>query len=128
MIQEVDRAARAGGAPDTVGTVGLLTVEPGAVNSIPRHVRMDIDIRDTDEARRDAVLDRVRAAARRAAEARGVRHADEILNADGPSTSDPAVLAGRRVRLRGGAACAACGWSAAPTTTACSWRASAPRR
>ena len=53
---------------------------------------MDIDIRDTDEARRDAVLDRVRAAARRAAEARGVRHADEILNADGPSTSDPAVI------------------------------------
>ena len=34
----------------------------------------------------------MRAAARRAAEARGVRHADEILNADGPSTSDPAVL------------------------------------
>ena len=92
VIQEVDRAARASGARDTVGTVGLLTLEPGAVNSIPRHVRMDIDIRDTDEARRDAVLDRVRAAARRAAEARGVRHADEILNADGPSTSDPAVL------------------------------------
>jgi ureidoglycolate amidohydrolase len=92
VIQEVDRAARSSGAEDTVGTVGLLTLEPGAVNSIPRHVRMDIDIRDTDEARRDAVLGRVREAARWAAEARGVRHADEILNADGPSTSDPIVL------------------------------------
>ena len=76
------------------------------MNSIPRQVRMDIDIRDTDEARRDAVLDRVRAAARRAAEVRGVRHADEILNADGPSTSDPAVLAAVE------AACAEAGLSA----------------
>ena len=108
VIQEVDRAARSSGARDTVGTVGLLTLEPGAVNSIPRQVRMDIDIRDTDEARRDAVLDRVRAAARRAAEARGVRHADEILNADGPSTSDPAVLAAVE------AACAEAGLPARP--------------
>ena len=92
LIQAVDRAARSSGAEDTVGTVGLLTLEPGAVNSIPRHVRMDIDIRDTDLARRDAVLAQVRAAARQAAEARGVRHDDEILNADGPSVSDPAVL------------------------------------
>ncbi len=53
VIAGVDRLARASGSPDTVGTVGLLTLEPGAVNSIPRHVRMDIDIRDTDHARRD---------------------------------------------------------------------------
>ena len=45
------------------------------------------------QARRDAVLDRVRAAAREAAAVRGVGHADEILNADGPATSDPGVLA-----------------------------------
>jgi ureidoglycolate amidohydrolase len=92
VIQAVDRAARTSGAEDTVGTVGTLSLEPGAVNSIPRHVRMDIDIRDTDPARRDAVLAQVRAAARQAAEARGVGHADEILNADGPSASDPAVV------------------------------------
>ncbi len=93
VVRAVDREARASGSPDTVGTVGLLTVEPGAVNSIPRRVRMDIDLRDVDEARRDAVLARVRAAARDAAAGRGVGHADEILNADGPATSDDAVLA-----------------------------------
>jgi ureidoglycolate amidohydrolase len=93
VVSAVDREARASGSPDTVGTVGLLAVEPGAVNSIPRRVTMDIDLRDVDEARRDAVLDRVRAAARAAAAARGVGHADEILNADGPATSDPAVVA-----------------------------------
>jgi N-carbamoyl-L-amino-acid hydrolase len=93
VVRAVDREARASGSADTVGTVGLMTVEPGAVNSIPRRVRMDIDLRDVDEARRDAVLARVRAAAREAAAARGVAHEDEVLNADGPATSDPRLLA-----------------------------------
>ncbi len=93
VIRAVDRAARGSGGEDTVGTVGLLTLEPAAVNSIPRHVRLDIDIRDTDEARRDRVLDEVRAAARAAAESQGAGHSDEILNRDGPSLSDPAVIA-----------------------------------
>jgi N-carbamoyl-L-amino-acid hydrolase len=92
VVLAVDREARGSGAQDTVGTVGLLTVEPGAVNSIPRHVRMDIDVRDTDLARRDAVLARVRQAARDAASARGVRHSDAMLNQDDPATSDAAVL------------------------------------
>jgi ureidoglycolate amidohydrolase len=93
VVQAVDREARASGAEDTVGTVGLLEVEPGAVNSIPRRVRMDIDLRDVDAARRDALLERVRGAAREAASARGVGHDDEVLNADGPATSDPALVA-----------------------------------
>ncbi|HSJ74529.1 MAG TPA: hypothetical protein VK904_09440 [Miltoncostaeaceae bacterium] len=45
-----------------MGTVGLLAVEPEAVNSIPRRAGMDIDLRDMDAARRDALLERVRAA------------------------------------------------------------------
>jgi N-carbamoyl-L-amino-acid hydrolase len=93
VVRAVDAGARATGSEDSVGTVGLLQVEPGAVNSIPRRVRMDIDLRDVDEPRRDALLARVRAAAREAAEARGVSHADEILNADGPATSDPRLVA-----------------------------------
>lgn len=93
VVRAVDREARSSGSEDTVGTVGLLELEPAAVNSIPRRVRMDIDLRDVDEARRDAVLARVRASAREAAAALGVGHRDEVLNADGPSTSDPAVLA-----------------------------------
>lgn len=93
VVRAVDAAARDTGSQDTVGTVGLLTVEPGAVNSIPRRVRMDIDLRDTDEARRDGVLAQVRTAARRAAATVGVGHRDEVLNADGPAVSDPAVLA-----------------------------------
>jgi N-carbamoyl-L-amino-acid hydrolase len=93
VIQAVDREARATGREDTVGTVGLLELEPGAVNSIPRRVRLDIDIRDTDPDARDAVLEAVRSAARDAAATRGVGHRDEILNCDPPSTSDQRVLA-----------------------------------
>jgi ureidoglycolate amidohydrolase len=92
VVLAVDREARGSGSEDTVGTVGLLTVDPGAVNSIPRRVRMDIDVRDTDRDRRDAVLDRIRRAARDAAADRGVGHEDGMLNQDDPMTSDPAVL------------------------------------
>lgn len=93
VIQEVDRAARDTGSTDTVGTVGLIRVEPGAVNSVPRRVVMEIDMRDTDLARRDALVDHVRAFARARAERLGVGHSDEILNRDPPSVSGPDVVA-----------------------------------
>ncbi len=92
VIQEVDRAARGTGSTDTVGTVGLIRVEPGAVNSVPRRVVMEIDMRDTDLARRDALVDHVRAFARAQAERLGVGHSGEILNRDPPSVSGPAVV------------------------------------
>jgi metal-dependent amidase/aminoacylase/carboxypeptidase family protein len=39
-----------------VATVGLWRQEPNVYNAIPRRVQLDIDVRDTDDARRDAVL------------------------------------------------------------------------
>ena len=92
VVLAVDREARGSGAGDTVGTVGLLTVEPGAVNSIPRRVRMDIDIRHTDLPRPDAVLERGRAAARDAAARHGGGDEGGVPNADDPMTSDPALI------------------------------------
>ena len=44
------------GASETVATVGLWKQEPNIYNAIPRHVQLDIDIRDTEDARRDAVI------------------------------------------------------------------------
>ncbi len=52
----VETSARSSGSNDTVGTVGVCDVFPGAVNSIPSRVRMEIDVRDTDEARRDCCV------------------------------------------------------------------------
>src|SRR2546426_283297 len=55
LILAVENAARSSGAVDTVATVGVCEVFPGAVNSIPSRVRITLDIRDTDLARRDGV-------------------------------------------------------------------------
>src|SRR5438874_1886065 len=43
----VERATKSTGAIDTVGTTGVCDVFPGAVNSIPSRVRLELDIRDT---------------------------------------------------------------------------------
>lgn len=58
-ILEVNRAARelGGGA---VGTVGLLRVQPGAINVIPAQVEMSIDFRDIDASRLSWGIARIR--------------------------------------------------------------------
>ena len=121
------RAARASGAEDTVGTVGLLDAGARRREQHPpprahghRHARHRRWRGATPCSRRCAP--RPARPPRRAA----CGHADEILNADGPATSDPAVAARPWRPPARRRASPACGWSAAPTTTACSWRASAP--
>src|SRR5258708_5129957 len=58
----VESLARSTGAEDTVGTVGVCEVFPGAVNSIPSRVLIEVDIRDIDQTRRDSVLEKIEAA------------------------------------------------------------------
>jgi N-carbamoyl-L-amino-acid hydrolase len=63
LVLAVEDAAGISGGPDTVATTGVLQVHPGAVNSIPSQVHLEIDIRDIDGERRDEVLDSILAAA-----------------------------------------------------------------
>ncbi len=56
LILAIENAARTSGAIDTVATVGICDVFPGAVNSIPSRVRLSVDVRDTDLQRRDKVV------------------------------------------------------------------------
>lgn len=93
LILALEAAAKSTGAIDTVATVGVCEVFPGAVNSIPSRVRLETDIRDTDGARRDSVLDALRAACAQVASRRGVVITTELVNADPPATCDPAILA-----------------------------------
>jgi hydantoinase/carbamoylase family amidase len=88
----VEAAARGSGAIDTVGTVGVCDVFPGAVNSVPSRTRLEVDVRDIDGSRRDAVLDRIRVACDRIAARRGVTVRVELINADPPARSDPRVV------------------------------------
>ncbi len=89
---EVERAALATGAIDTVGTTGLLELHPGAINSIPSAVMMGVDIRDTDAARRDATMNAVLEATKRICERRGVSDRLEVINSDPPAACDPSLL------------------------------------
>ena len=93
MILALESAAKSTGAIDTVGTVGVCEVFPGAVNSIPSRVVITTDIRDIDRARRDDVLDMLHGACTQVAARRGVTITPELLNADPPTTCDPAILA-----------------------------------
>jgi ureidoglycolate amidohydrolase len=93
LILALESAAKSTGATDTVGTVGVCEVFPGAVNSIPSRVRLETDIRDIDGARRDCVLDALRASCADTAARRGVKIATELVNADPPTTCDPEILA-----------------------------------
>jgi ureidoglycolate amidohydrolase len=92
IILAVEAAAHSSGSPDTVATVGICDVFPGAVNSIPSRVRLTLDARDIDLARRDTVLHGVRNKARAVAEKRGVSVRFEVVNADEPASCSPIVL------------------------------------
>ena len=54
---------------------------------------METDVRDTDLARRDRVLDSLKASCTEVASRRGVSITAELVNADPPATCDPAILA-----------------------------------
>jgi ureidoglycolate amidohydrolase len=93
LILALELAAKSTGAIDTVGTVGVCDVFPGAVNSIPSRVKLETDIRDIDRTRRDSVLDALRSKCAEVAERRGVGITTELLNADPPTVSDEKILA-----------------------------------
>jgi len=93
LILALEAAAKSTRAIDTVGTVGICEVFPGAVNSIPSRVSITTDVRDIDRARRDGVLEALRRASNEVAERRGVKIATELINADPPTTCDPEILA-----------------------------------
>ena len=92
LILAIEDAARNSGAIDTVATVGMCDVFPSAVNSIPARVRLSVDIRDTDLARRDAAMRKISEASEAIAGKRQVSISSELLNADAPANSSPMIV------------------------------------
>jgi len=100
LILALESAARSTGAVDTVATVGVCEVFPGAVNSIPSRVRLETDIRDIDAARRDGVLESLQRSCAEVARRRGMSIATKLVNADPPATCDAGILAAMEASAR----------------------------
>ena len=88
----VEASAKETGAADTVGTVGMCEVFPGAVNSVPSRVQLSLDVRDIDQQRRNGVLSRIGDACHEIAGRRGVQVRTEVINADAPAACDARVV------------------------------------
>jgi acetylornithine deacetylase/succinyl-diaminopimelate desuccinylase-like protein len=89
---EAEAAALDLGGADTVATVGVLDVHPRAVNSIPRDVMLEIDVRDIDGPRRDRVVQRIRTKAEEFGAKRETPATVELINADPPTTCDATIV------------------------------------
>ena len=94
----VERTVTGSGSPDTVGTTGVFRIEPGAVNSVPCRAFLEIDVRDTNVATRDAALMQIETAAKAICQRRGV-----VLQADRLNVDPPAVCDGSLVEMVTGA-------------------------
>jgi ureidoglycolate amidohydrolase len=92
LILAIESAARTSGAIDTVATVGICEVFPGAANSIPSRVRLSVDVRDTDLRRRDGVIRTIETTCDWISAKRQVSIHTELLNADAPVDCAPSVV------------------------------------
>jgi len=92
LILAIENAARTSGAIDTVATVGICDVFPGAVNSIPSRVRLTVDVRDTDLPRRDLVMRTVEDTCNSISAKRHVTVHSELVNADAPADCAPTII------------------------------------
>jgi ureidoglycolate amidohydrolase len=92
LILAIENGARTSGAIDTVATVGICDVFPGAVNSIPSRVRMSVDVRDTDIQRRDLLMRAIESAFESISAKRQASISSELLNADAPADCDPTIV------------------------------------
>lgn len=93
MVLAVEAAAKATGSNDTVATTGICRVHPGASNSIPSTVTLEIDVRDIELERRDRVVRVLQTVIAQRAAIRRVHAEVDLLNADPPATMAEAVIA-----------------------------------
>ncbi|MGI4757874.1 MAG: M20 family metallo-hydrolase [Janthinobacterium lividum] len=93
LVLAVEAAALASGAIDTVATIGTVAVYPGAINSVPSQVRLGLDLRDIDPARRDDVMRRIRSASSSIASRRDIVIDEETINADPPAACSEDTMA-----------------------------------
>jgi hydantoinase/carbamoylase family amidase len=92
IVLAVERLALESASGTTVGTVGVLRAEPGAVNVIPGRVTIDIDIRDSDLAARTRVIDATSAAIEEVSARRQIAIEVDTTVRDEPAACAPHIV------------------------------------
>lgn len=92
IVLSVERHTLATGVIDTVATVGTCDVYPGAVNSVPSRVTLQLDIRDIDPGRRESVMAALRSDLDEIRGRRRVTITETLVNADEPATCAPRII------------------------------------
>ncbi|MGA7671886.1 MAG: Zn-dependent hydrolase [Nitrolancea sp.] len=90
IILAVERHARAAG--NVVGTVGVATVEPGAMNVVPGRVTLAVDVRSIDASAKAAVVRQIRDDIEATARARNLKIDVELLTDEEPVRLDRHVI------------------------------------
>lgn len=88
----VEQAALAEIEYGTVGTVGVFSIKPGAMNVVPSATEMDVDIRGTDTASRQRVVAALEKAVKEVAEARGLDIWMDAISSEEPVQMDGGVV------------------------------------
>ncbi|KAL7081191.1 hypothetical protein ACP275_14G023800 [Erythranthe tilingii] len=89
----VEKHVLESGSIDTVGTVGILELHPGAINSIPSKSHLEIDTRDIDEKRRNLVIEKIHKSALSISKSRDVNLSEfKIVNQDPPALSESSII------------------------------------
>ncbi|KAG8483226.1 hypothetical protein CXB51_022223 [Gossypium anomalum] len=119
LMLAIEKHVTESGSLDTVGTVGILELYPGAINSIPSKAHLEIvlifiyaldigvedgyfrkkeeleqhDVRDIEESFRNAVINKIHKAAKSIAKKRKVTLSEfKIINQDPPAHSNGSVI------------------------------------
>jgi hydantoinase/carbamoylase family amidase len=91
-IVAIERLATGSPSGTTVGTVGVVRAWPGAINVVPGTVTLDVDVRDSDAAAREATVAEIVATAQAIAIARGLTVAVDEIVVDTPVACDPTII------------------------------------
>jgi ureidoglycolate amidohydrolase len=92
LILAIETAARSSGSIDTVATVGICDVFPGAINSVPSRVRISLDLRDRILSGATVSCTASKTQTQEISERRRVSIQIELLNADAPAESAPEIV------------------------------------
>lgn len=92
IILGVEAFAKSSGSINTVATTGFCEVYPNAVNSVPSRVKLEIDVRDVEQSRRDQVIRNIIQGVEQVCTRRDIKYSVDIINIDPPAKAGSEVL------------------------------------